>query len=779
MSVKERMHIQVSGLVQGVGFRPFIYNLALRHNLSGFVRNIDGLVEIEAQGEAGALRSFREAIETQAPPLSHVDSINSVCKDIVDCEIAFEIIESTKANLIDKVIPPDAATCADCLHELFDRQNRRFGYPFINCTNCGPRFTIIHSLPYDREATTMRHFQMCAQCRSEYDDPSNRRFHAQPNACHLCGPQLSWVGERSRSDPEGALCEAVAQLESGMIVAVKGLGGFHLMCDATANDAVARLRGRKVRDKKPFALMMTDLEMVRDYCHLSAPEERELQKPSRPILLLRRKDNSELSGQIASSVARLGVMLPYTPVHHLLLSRLGRPLVATSANVSQEPIVIENDDALTRLSGIADGFLQHNRDISRRYDDSIVQQIDEPDDRFVVLRRSRGMAPLPLRLPWNSSKTVLAFGPHLKNTFCLIRGNQAYLSQHIGDLENLETENHFEQSLDSFLQMFDLKPELIAHDCHPDYMSTRLAQSFARRYNLPSVAIQHHHAHITACMAEHGLSAEVIGVAFDGLGWGTDETLWGGEFFVCDLAKARRVGYLSPLPMPGGAQAVKQPWRMSLAQILALPQSDRHDFAPYLKALEAKLGAAQVKTVSQQCQRRLNSPLTSSCGRLFDAVSALLDICPLADYEGQAAMELERQATCWLSTHRSAPEPYILSFEKNDAQLILDTGKMFAQIWQDVTSGTPVGLIAARFHQSIAEIIVQTCVRLRSQYALDRVCLGGGVFQNSLLLSTVVPLLESRDFQVYFPCQAPINDGGISLGQAVTALASVNALTTV
>jgi hydrogenase maturation protein HypF len=763
----QRVRIIVSGLVQGVGFRPFVYNLARRLSLSGFVKNVDGLVEIEAQGDRLVLESFLSSIKSEAPPLAAVQSVQSSPIAPKAAEDAFSIVESTKSNHVQKVVAPDCMTCDDCLRELFDPADRRFRYPFINCTNCGPRFTIIKSLPYDRQETTMWSFPMCNQCLAEYEDPGNRRFHAQPNACFQCGPQLRWHNQDSSALDEEALRQAVAALQSGMIVAVKGLGGFHLMCDATNEKAITRLRTRKLRDRKPFALMMSDLEMVRKYCLLSASAQVQLLKPSRPILLLRKQNKTVLPDQIAPGIARLGVMLPYTPLHHLLMNGLQTPLVATSGNISQEPIAIDNDEARARLQDIADGFLDHNREIYRRYDDSIMQ---EADDRFVVLRRSRGLAPLPIVLPWSTDRTVLAFGPHLKNTFCLIRGNQAYLSQHIGDLENLESHEHFQQALASFTQMFDLKPDLIAHDYHPDYMSTSLALEYASRLNLPAVPVQHHHAHIAACLAEHGVSSPVIGVAFDGLGLGSDETIWGGEFFISEMAHSKRVGLLKPVPLPGGYQAIKQPWRMAVSYILALPEGDQAVFAPLFDSLSSQLGKTAIKSVKQQIEKQLNSPLTSSCGRLFDAVSALLGVCRIANFEGQAAMELES-----LCSERDAEagcaSAYQYDIERNADYLVINPARLFLEIWMEFSSGTPVERISLKFHHTVASMVLDTCLQIRQQHGLNIVCLSGGVFQNSVLLSLTRRLLSAHDFQVYFPCQIPINDGGISLGQAVTALA--------
>jgi len=763
-----RLKITVSGIVQGVGFRPFVFNLAGRLALSGYVRNNNGAVEIEAQGPAEALEAFLHRLESEAPPLAAITSmVSESVSPQPDGPHGFLILESARDPSTQRFLPPDSATCADCLAELFDPADRRFRYPFINCTNCGPRFTIINSLPYDRPATTMASFPMCKACRDEYEDPANRRFHAQPNACPQCGPSLEFAGA---TDPVPAVLDAFA---NSQIIAVKGLGGFHLMCDAADEKALRALRQRKGRSRKPFAVMMADVEMVRSYCQISYDEQRELTGSRRPIVLLRRSGPRHLPDEIAPGIDRLGVMLPYTPLHHLLLRDYQRPLVATSANYNEEPIAIENAEARRRLAKIADGFLTHNRDIRSRYDDSVVKFAGR--DRLAI-RRARGLAPLPIQLSFKARRHVLACGAHLKNTFCLIRDNQAFVSQHIGDLENLETHEHFQDTLDTYLRLFDFQPDLISHDCHPDYLSTSIAQELAAQWRLPLVAAQHHHAHIVSCMAEHGLMEPVIGVAFDGLGYGPDATLWGGEFLVCSPAAYKRAAYLKPYPLPGGSRGIKQPWRMALSYICADGAADAV-FLPFLRELESEYGSGTVETIKSQIAGQLNSPLTSSCGRLFDAVSALLGICRIADYEGQAAMELQAAVTSQsVGSDRLGAYPFDLLGDEPPFSVL--PAKILQAAYRDVIGHAPPAVVAARFHSTVARIILDVCLKLRELTRIQQVCLSGGVFQNDLLLQLARELLAADGFQVFSASQLPANDGGLSLGQAVIALANSDGLIT-
>lgn len=773
-AILRRLSVVVSGVVQGVGFRPFVYELATRHGLTGFVQNNNGVVEIEVQGPQTALNKFLMDLTDQVPPLSEIDNIQSVTIDTTsDC--GFFIKPSSSLSDGHKFMPPDAATCNQCLFELNDPQNRRYRYPFINCTNCGPRFTIIKSLPYDRHATTMADFQMCQLCQKEYQDPSNRRFHAQPNACAACGPTLAWIYKDDQIiSGNEALSAAVARLRAGDILAVKGLGGFHLVCDASNHLLIQELRRRKNRSKKPFALMMADLEMIALHCQVSPQEAQALHRPSRPIVLLERARDSSLSEEIAPGTDCLGVMLPYTPLHHLLLRDFGKPLIATSANLSEEPIVIDNNDASVRLADLADGILQHDRDIYSRYDDSVVQFIDGQE---TVLRRSRGLAPRPIKLSFKAKRNVLALGGHLKNTFCLIRGDQALLSQHIGDLENMETEQHFKHTLKTYMDLFDIRPELIAHDLHPDYLSTTAAHSMAKELNLSTLPVQHHHAHIVACMAEHGLSSPTIGLAFDGLGYGSDGTLWGGEFLMARLGDYARLAHFEPVPMPGGSQAIRQPWRMAMSYILSDRSHHNDVFSPFLKGVAANHGELAVKLITKQIRSGFNAPLTSSCGRLFDAMAALLGVCQIADYEGQAAIELEalaRKAPADALARREVYPFAVIAMDNQPQQI--RTRDLFQAAFSDYRAGVEPSLIAAKFHATISDITLTLCKSIRHSTGVNDVCLSGGVFQNRLLLSMLVSSLKLNDFNVFTSIHVPPNDGGLSLGQAVAALAMHDAL---
>jgi hydrogenase maturation protein HypF len=774
-----RVRIAVSGVVQGVGFRPFVYNLAATHCLVGYVRNIEGAVEIELQGPLAAIDAFVEQLTLEPPPLAHIESIaTESIAPLDEWESHFEIRQSAAASVFQpKFLPADAATCQECLSELFDRNNRRFRYPFINCTNCGPRFTIISSLPYDRPSTTMAPFSMCVPCQTEYRDPANRRFHAQPNACSKCGPSLTYIDatERSELREESALAFTLEQLGRGRIVAIKGLGGFHLMCDATDKVALQRLRKRKRRTQKPFAVMMSNLQMVRKYCHCSEEEERELTSTSRPIVLLRKQDQCALPDDISPGLDCLGVMLPYTPVHHLLISDYNSPLVATSANLSEEPIAIDNEEAMQRLTEIADGFLLHDRAIYSRYDDSVIRIIDTSK---TTLRRARGIAPLPIKLPFKARAQALACGAHLKNTICFVHNDQAYVSQHIGDLENIETSEHFERTLNTYKSLFGFTPAFIAHDCHPDYVTTAFAHDLAARDKLLRFEVQHHHAHIVSCMIEHGLTQPVIGVAFDGLGYGLDGTLWGGEFLLASLSEYQRLAHLEPVHLPGSSLGIKQPWRMALSYLYTSSPANTGSLANFAAEMADLKGKTAVELVKQQIHKRLNSPLTSSCGRLFDAMSALLGICHEAEYEGQAAIELEtlaNQATGLIDLESKSVYPFEIAGD--GWPLVIKTRAILEAAYHEYLEGAPANLVAAKFHHAVAHVIHAVCVQLRELTGIQKVCVSGGVFQNALLLRLSRRLLAIAGFQLFFPQQLPANDGGLSLGQAVIALAKAEAIT--
>ncbi|MGC8788102.1 MAG: carbamoyltransferase HypF, partial [Anaerolineae bacterium] len=657
-NVETAKHIEITGIVQGVGFRPFVYNLAVSHGLRGWVRNTSAGVEIEVEGSSEALSAFLDQLATQAPPLARIESI-SVTDIPLNGYSEFVILESQPLAGAYQLVSPDIATCADCLRELFDPQDRRYGYPFINCTNCGPRFTIIEDIPYDRPKTTMRDFTMCPECQAEYDNPANRRFHAQPNACPVCGPHL-WLVARSefaaspsigsyalpnaanavlqsRNDQD-TIVAASQLLKQGAILALKGLGGFHLACDATNQDAVRRLRERKHRPHKPFALMMPSLDDIQRHCWVTPEEAALLTSPASPIVLLRWREESSVVRDVAPHNRYLGVMLPYTPLHHLLLREIGRPLVMTSGNLSEEPIAKDNDEALQRLASLADAFLLHNRAIYARYDDSVwfIPLPEQPQP----IRRARGYAPNPVRLSF-PLRNILACGAELKNTFCLTRDRYAFISQHIGDMENLETLEHFEATVKLYEHLFRTHPEMLACDLHPDYLATRYAHERARAENLPLLEIQHHHAHIASCLADNDWSPEagpVIGVAMDGTGLGNDGHIWGGEFLIADYSSSERWGHFQYLPLPGGDAATRKPYRIALGYLLhclkEIPQ------LPFL----ASMPAQESEIIRQMVEQNIHTPLTSSCGRLFDAVSALLGVCLETSYEAQAAIELEMTA---------------------------------------------------------------------------------------------------------------------------------------
>lgn len=740
--------IEVRGVVQGVGFRPFVWRLANRHGVTGWVRNRGGVVEILAEGPEERLDAFCRALEADPPPLARVEEVR--WSEVRPGGFAtFEVDESQEEELGERLISPDVATCGNCLRELFDPADRRYRYPFINCTDCGPRFTIIEALPYDRERTSMRVFPMCPDCEREYRDPSDRRFHAEPVACPACGPTLRLVDPRGRTIAGDPIERAAALLLEGKIVALKGLGGFHLACLAEEEAVVAELRRRKRRPHKPFAVMVADLEAARARFELSPAEERLLASPQAPIVLVR--DRGTLAPSVAPGHRRQGAMLPATPLHHLLLREVGRPLVMTSGNVSDEPICIDDEDALRRLRGIADAFLLHDRAIVARYDDPVTRVWR---GAAVVMRRARSYAPSPIALPV-AVPPVLGAGAELHGAFCLASGTHAFLSQHIGDLDSEEAMRAYEEALDRYRTLFRIEPEAVAHDLHPDFLSTR----YAEETGLPRVAVQHHHAHVAATMAEHRLQGEVIGVAFDGFGLGEDETAWGGEFLVCDAARAERVGHLRQVRQPGGDAAVRHPWRMAIAH------AQDAGVLPAALGLLGERPAEEIETVLAQVRGELPSPRTSSGGRLFDAVAALAGVCEEATYEGQPAMLLEQAALS------SATREYAFELATVDGRLVLDTRPIVAGVVKDLIRGRSAGEVAGRFHRTLAAAILEMSRAIRGGTGLSRVVLGGGVFQNDLLLSDVVARLETCDFEVYVPRRTPVGDGGIALGQVLVASA--------
>ncbi len=745
-----RAAIRITGIVQGIGFRPFIYNLAQSHSIRGWVLNNETGVFIEAESGDGNLERFIEAIPKEAPPLARIETFEVTYLDPLGYT-SFEIRKSEEVQEKFTLISPDVATCDQCLSELFSPMNLRYRYPFINCTLCGPRFTIIQDIPYDRHKTTMSVFRMCPTCQKEYDDPSDRRFHAQPNACPSCGPALELRDHRGRPILGDPIDATLSLLEQGAIVAIKGIGGFHLACDATNEEAVSALRSRKFREDKPFAVMCRDIEEVKRYCEVGQEEERLLLSVERPIVILKRKSLAGVAQAVAPYQDTLGVMLPYSPLHHLLLQGRLKTLVMTSGNRSEEPIAYKNEEAFHRLKTIADYFLLHNREIHIRCDDSVTRVFDK---KPYILRRSRGYVPFPIKLAF-PLEMILACGGELKNTFCLTRGPYAFLSHHIGDLENLETLTSFEEGIEHFKRLFSIEPKAVAYDLHPDYLSTKYALSLP---NLPRVGVQHHHAHIVSCMAENGIDGEVMGVAFDGTGFGTDETIWGGEFLRVNYKDFTRLAHLKRVPMPGGSMAIKQPWRMALAY---LSEAFGEEVERLKIDLLKRLDQNRWNILKRAIARKVNTPWTSSMGRLFDAIASILSIRDEVNYEGQAAIELERMAD------QEVEETYSFHLFKEDSPWVIDLTETIQGVVRDLTEGISNPKIAGKFHRTIGQMIVETCQALRSKEGLNRVVLSGGVFQNLFLLTLVAKGLKGSGFEVYTHGQVPTNDGGISLGQAV------------
>lgn len=836
----ERQAITVRGVVQGVGFRPFVYALARRLGLHGFVKNRTGSVLIEVEGDRETLGQFFEELQSRPPPLSRIDNLQRRSLPLLD-EVGFRIEPSDSDSASPIFISPDVSTCSDCLAEMFDPSDRRFRYPFLNCTNCGPRLTIIRGAPYDRERTTMAGFPMCPACRSEYEDPVNRRFHAQPTACPDCGPRLESL--KANGQPiatDDPLAVFVNALLCGRIGALKGLGGFHLVCDARNDRAVSELRRRKHRDEKPFAVMVRDIESARDLCRVESRECKLLESRRRPIVLLRKRQRSSkvpacqsggkpsltnksrpgsaTTGVICEAVAPgnpfLGVMLPYTPLHHLLMESVGGiPLVMTSGNRSDEPIAYLDDEAVTRLGEIADVFLTHNRPIRVRCDDSVTRIVAGEE---LPLRRSRGYAPEPVKLPLRCPIPMLAVGGQFKGVFALGRERQAFLSHHMGDLDHFDAYQAFERDIQLYEEVFHIRPELIVHDLHPDYASTGYAQRAAKKAeaktesgslcrNGPSsasqklmrvnrrvgnahptfstVAVQHHHAHMASCMAEHGLDETVIGVMFDGTGYGTDKAIWGGEFLVGDYSQFSRAAHLRYVQMPGGDKAIRQPWRMAVSHLL---DADC-DLASF-----GDVSASQRRTVGQMIARRFNSPLTSSAGRLFDALAALAGVRSQVSYEGQAAIELE-----WLATEIAEDGAYPFEVTELEEESkpneqagesggavekhlalsrppwVIDTRPLIRAVIEDLRCNTAAERIARRFHSTVVQMIATVCGQIRSQTGLRAVVLSGGVFMNALLTREVSARLEEDGFRVYRHRLVPPNDGGLCLGQVAIAARTV------
>ena len=778
MSELRGAKLHITGIVQGVGFRPFVYGLAVRFALTGWVHNTSAGVDIEAVGTQEAVDAFVTALKAELPPLARIDSLDISFRS-PGLFTKFEITASEVVEDAFQPISPDVSICPDCLRELFDPANRRYHYPFINCTNCGPRFTIITDIPYDRPNTTMALFEMCPDCTAEYQNPLDRRFHAQPVACPVCGPKV-WLeltsdGGKQISEGDNAIRTAQKMLLAGKILAIKGLGGFHLACDATNVEAVVELRRRKLRVDKPFALMMPDIETIEKNCVISQDERNLLESHQRPIVLLHRKPKSIIATDVAPKQDTHGVMLPYTPLHYLLLSVDDQPLTAlvlTSGNLSEEPIATGNDEARERLSSLADAFLLHNRDIYTRCDDSVIRVLgnqetsvqetesSKPQNPIYFLRRSRGYAPDPLQLPV-AGPSILATGPELKNTFCLTRERYAFLSQHIGDMENYETLLSFKDSISHFERLFRIQPEAIAYDLHPNYLSTRYALERAEREDIPAIGVQHHHAHIAACMADNGLdgSHQVIGVAFDGTGYGDDGNIWGGEFLVADYTKYERKFHLAPFPLPGGDAAIKRPARTALALLWSLGIDWDEELAPFGDFCYEDRMALRI-----QLERGLNTPQTTSLGRLFDAAAALAGVRQKVNYEAQAVIEFEAVMD------RAESGAYQFQFQNGT----INPHPVFSALLEDIRKGVSVQIISARFHNGVVHMVRQVCGQIRDDTGLTEIALSGGVWQNMALLEGTMQLLPSDGFHVYIHHQIPANDGGISLGQALVGIARLS-----
>jgi len=766
------LRIAVKGIVQGVGFRPTVYRLANQHHVSGWIRNTSWGVEIQAEGQDGELDAFCQALSDQAPPLAQVESVS--CEPTVaEGHTHFRILHSEAQQGAYQLVSPDVATCSDCLRELLDPTDRRYRYPFTNCTNCGPRFTIIRDVPYDRHRTTMASFEMCPACQSEYDDPLDRRFHAQPNACPACGPQLALLAPDGATvaERDDALTMAARNLAKGDIVAIKGLGGMQLACDATNAHAVARLRMRKRRPAKPLAIMCRDLASARAEADLRPKEEELLTSIAAPIVLAERAQGSSVASNVAPDTRLLGIMLPYTPLHHLLLREVSAPLVMTSGNLSEEPLARDNDEALERLGGIADWFLLHDRDIQSRCDDSVwfvsAHGLPQP------VRRARGYAPSPIKLGF-SSRPTLGCGAELKNTICLSREEYAFVSQHIGDMENLETQRYFYEVIELFQSLFHVEPEIVACDMHPDYATSRYARGLAE---VTCVEVQHHHAHLASCLADAGSDGPALGVILDGTGYGLDGRIWGGEFLLGDRHGFARLAHLEYLPMPGGDAAVRNPYRLAWAYVdHLLPGTASHETASDASNERALL--------RRMVAEKVNTPWTSSAGRLFDAVSALLGVRERVTYEAEAAVALEMLA-------EDDPDEVIYPYGLTELGEPLTWGRSprYASVAREIrlaplmeavlaekNAGVSIGLISHRFHRSLANMTAEIAGLLARETSVHTVALSGGCFQNRLLLKLTQDALEDEGLAVLVHRQVPCNDGGISLGQVAVAQGVVRRL---
>ncbi len=754
----QRVKISIKGVVQGVGFRPFIFNLAVSAGMKGYVLNSSNGLIIDVEGRDAD--AFAEKILSSPPVLARIKEADVVSLPAFGYE-TFTIKESLDHEGI-TLVPPDISVCDDCLNEIFDGSNRRHGYPFTNCTNCGPRFTIINGIPYDREKTTMAVFTMCPECRAEYNNPADRRFHAQPNACPACGPKLELIIKSSGFgvSEEYPVEGTIKLLKQGAVVAIKGIGGFHLCCDAENEDAVRRLRERKRKNNKPFALMSPDIETIKKFCALDDAETKTLLSFERPIVLLEKLTNDLIAPSVAPKNRRYGVMLPYTPLHYLLFSSQFplltsnfSALVMTSGNLAEEPIVINNDEAINKLGGIADAFLINDRDIYMRADDS-VSVMFEGKPRLV--RRSRGYVPMPVEMPFDMPE-ILAVGGELKNTFAVTKGGYAFISQHIGDLENHETMEFFEESLRNIKDIYRIDPAAVAHDLHPDYLTTR----WALKSGLKKTAVQHHHAHIASCMMDNGIDESVIGAAFDGTGYGSDGNIWGGEFMIADLKDFSREGHFKYVPLPGGDAAVREPWRMAVSYIIDSFGDSYEDVLKSLGFFE-RCGEENIKRLTAIINKRVNTPLTSSAGRLFDAVSSMTGLCDRITFEGEAAIALE--AVC----DETVFDHYPVNITGR-SPLIIDFSRTINAIVKDIQEGLPRQIIAARFHNTVSEAAGRVVENISERSGLRKAALSGGVFQNRFLLQRTSMDLREKGIEVLIHERVPANDGGLSLGQAAIA----------
>jgi hydrogenase maturation protein HypF len=758
--VMQRRRLLVRGVVQGVGFRPFVYRLAKESQLTGFVLNHADGVTIEVEGEFETLDQFCRKLESSPPPLSRITDLRQEDISAVADE-SFKIHASAEGGAATTMVPPDIAVCDDCLREMCNPLDRRYRYPFLNCTNCGPRYTITSAIPYDRPQTTMRDFPMCPECRGEYDDPLDRRFHAQPTACPVCGPHVT-LQQKNQKNVEGddAIRNAVTLLEEGAIVAVRALGGYQLLCNAGDEHAVCELRRRKRRYEKPLAVMAADCDRVREFADINDQDVDALECPERPIVLVQRLEQTVLARSLAPGQSTVGAMLPCTPLHYLLLEADVLALVATSGNMSEEPIAIDNADALKRLESVADAFLMHNRDINTRCDDSVVRRIA---GKIRPIRRARGYAPLAVPLAFKPP-SILACGADLKNSVCLTRGRDAYLSQYIGDQENRLSREFFAETVGHLENILEVKPELFVHDLQPDFASTRYA--IERAGNGPQMGVQHHHAHIAAVMAEHGLEGPVIGIALDGTGMGTDSTVWGGELLLVeDWEVFTRVGHLRPLRLPGGDMAVRQPWRMAVSALYTTYGDDWPEVLPDYCRVEPQ----QLDVIGQLVKKGIQSPWSSGCGRVFDAVAALLGLRQVAGFEGQTGMELESL----VPSDQELELPYETGIDTRNGVLILRTEDCIRSIMNDVAQGIEIPLIASRFHRTLIEMFAGAARLAARQHGITNVALSGGCFQNHILAEGLCNRLREMELTPWLPELTPVNDGGIAFGQAAIAAAII------